>query len=62
MFRDWIQDLIIKGKLLLKKPHATMMIDTDHFPKALINMINLSWVEKMKARATWEVKGERNHS
>ena len=33
-FRDWIQDLIVKGKLLLEKPHANMMIDTDPFPES----------------------------
>ncbi|XP_048429796.1 uncharacterized protein LOC125472423 [Pyrus x bretschneideri] len=56
--RDWIQDLIVKGKLLLKKPQANMMIDTDPFPEALINMINLNWAENGKGKATWEVKAE----
>ncbi|KAM1325611.1 hypothetical protein ACFX2H_046291 [Malus domestica] len=58
-FRDWIQDLIVKGKLLLKKPQTNMMINIDHFPKTPINMINLGWAEKGKAKVTWEVKGER---
>lgn len=39
-----------------------MMIDTDPFPKATINMINLNWVEKGKAKTTWEVKGERKQA
>ncbi|CAN6691558.1 unnamed protein product [Malus baccata var. baccata] len=43
----------------LEKPQANMMIDTDSFPKALINMINLNWVEKGKGEATWDEKGER---
>ncbi|KAB2595290.1 hypothetical protein D8674_030740 [Pyrus ussuriensis x Pyrus communis] len=55
-FRDWIQDLIVKGKLLLEKPQANIMVDTDHFPE--INMINLTWAEKWKGKATWEVKAE----
>ncbi|KAB2631277.1 S2-RNase [Pyrus ussuriensis x Pyrus communis] len=42
-FKDWIQDLKVKGKLLLEKPQANMMIDTYSFPEALINMINLNW-------------------
>ncbi|KAM1365125.1 hypothetical protein ACFX2F_043588 [Malus domestica] len=58
-FRDWIHDLIVKGKLLLEKPQANMMIDTDPFPEASINMINLNWVEKGKGKTTWEEKGER---
>ncbi|KAM1882244.1 hypothetical protein ACFX13_003759 [Malus domestica] len=33
-FRDWIQDLIVKGKLLLDKPQASMMVDTNPFPEA----------------------------
>ncbi|KAM1293428.1 hypothetical protein ACFX2H_020085 [Malus domestica] len=41
-FRDWIQDLIVKGKLLLEKSQANMMIDTDPFLEAPINMINLN--------------------
>ncbi|CAN6726044.1 unnamed protein product [Malus baccata var. baccata] len=45
-FRDWIQDLIVKGKLLLDKPQASMMVDTNPFPEAPINMINLIWVGK----------------
>ncbi|XP_070672383.1 uncharacterized protein [Malus domestica] len=45
-FRDWIQDFIVKGKLLLDKPQASMMVDTNPFPEAPINMINLIWVEK----------------
>ncbi|KAM1655217.1 hypothetical protein ACFX2K_007508 [Malus domestica] len=40
-FRDWIQDLIVKGKLLLDKPQAGMMVDTNLFPEAPISMINL---------------------
>ncbi|KAM2117324.1 hypothetical protein ACFX1R_010888 [Malus domestica] len=40
-FRDWIQDLIVKGKLLLDSPQASMMVDTNPFPEAPINMINL---------------------
>nr|XP_017187786.1 uncharacterized protein LOC108173374 [Malus domestica] len=56
-FRDRIQDLIVEGKLLLEKPQANMMVDTEHFPK--INMINLTWAEKGKGKATWEVKAEK---
>ncbi|KAB2620592.1 receptor-like protein 12 [Pyrus ussuriensis x Pyrus communis] len=55
--KDWIQDLIVKGKLLLEKPQANIIVDTDHFPE--INMINLTWAEKWKGKATWEVKAER---
>ncbi|CAN6687240.1 unnamed protein product [Malus baccata var. baccata] len=40
-FRDWVQDLIVKGKLLLDSPQASMMVDTNPFPEAPINMINL---------------------
>ncbi|CAN6687826.1 unnamed protein product [Malus baccata var. baccata] len=40
-FRDWIQDLIVKGKLLHDKPQASMMVDTNRFPKAPINAIHL---------------------
>ncbi|CAN6677334.1 unnamed protein product [Malus baccata var. baccata] len=45
-FRDWIQDLIVKGKLLLDKPQACMKIDTNPFPEVPINTINLIWVGK----------------
>ncbi|TQD70578.1 hypothetical protein C1H46_043887 [Malus baccata] len=45
-FKDWIQDLIVKGKLLLEKPQANMMTGTYPFPEAPINMINLNWVKK----------------
>ncbi|KAM1560789.1 hypothetical protein ACFX1Z_003997 [Malus domestica] len=41
-FRDWIQDLIVKGKLLLDKPQASMMVDTNPFPEAHINTIHLA--------------------
>ncbi|XP_050155377.1 uncharacterized protein LOC126629387 [Malus sylvestris] len=58
-FRDWIQDLIVKGKLLLEKLQANMMVDTNPFLEAPINMINLTWAEKGKGKATWEVKVER---
>ncbi|CAN6713704.1 unnamed protein product [Malus baccata var. baccata] len=40
-FRDWVQDLIVKGKLLLDSPQASMMVDTNPFPEAHINMISL---------------------
>ncbi|KAM2833165.1 hypothetical protein COP1_033027 [Malus domestica] len=40
-FRDWIQDLIVKGKLLLDKPQASIMVDTNPFSEAPINAINL---------------------
>ncbi|CAN6712993.1 unnamed protein product [Malus baccata var. baccata] len=40
-FRDWVQDLIVKGKLLLDKPQASMMVDTNPFPEAPINAIHL---------------------
>ncbi|KAM1777274.1 hypothetical protein ACFX11_043959 [Malus domestica] len=48
-FRDWIQDLIMKGKLLLDKPQTIMMVDTNPFPNAPINTINLVWVEKLRS-------------
>ncbi|CAN6681238.1 unnamed protein product [Malus baccata var. baccata] len=44
-FRDWVQDLIVKGKLLLDSPQASMMVDTNPFPEAPINMINLIFKE-----------------
>ncbi|KAM2011898.1 hypothetical protein ACFX1T_023815 [Malus domestica] len=40
-FIDWVQDLIVKGKLLLDKPQASMMVDTNPFPEAPINAIHL---------------------
>ncbi|KAM1375247.1 hypothetical protein ACFX2I_025704 [Malus domestica] len=40
-FRDWVQDLIVKGKLLLDSPQASMMVDTNPFPEAPISMIDL---------------------
>ncbi|CAN6687450.1 unnamed protein product [Malus baccata var. baccata] len=46
LFREWIQDLIVKGKMLLDKPQASMMVDTNPFPEAPINTINLIWVGK----------------
>ncbi|CAN6711400.1 unnamed protein product [Malus baccata var. baccata] len=42
-FRDWIQDLMVKGKLLLEKPQTNMMINTDPFPEAPINVISFTW-------------------
>ena len=51
-FRDWIQDLIVKGKLLLEKPQANMMIDTDPFPEAPINMVQFK---------VGRYKGKGNH-
>ncbi|KAB2636835.1 S2-RNase [Pyrus ussuriensis x Pyrus communis] len=53
-FRDWIHDLMVKGKVLLEKPHANMMIDTYPFPETPTNMINQSWAKKGKGKATWE--------
>ncbi|KAM2202914.1 hypothetical protein ACFX1R_002567 [Malus domestica] len=44
-FRDWVQDLIVKGKLLLDSPQASMMVDTNPFPEAPINVINLVFKE-----------------
>ncbi|CAN6679137.1 unnamed protein product [Malus baccata var. baccata] len=44
-FRDWVQDLIVKGKLLLDSPQASMMVDTNPFPEAPINVINLVFEE-----------------
>ncbi|KAB2625546.1 receptor-like protein 12 [Pyrus ussuriensis x Pyrus communis] len=49
---------VMKGKLLLEKPQANMMIDIYPFTKAPINMINLTWAEKRKGKVTWEVKVE----
>ncbi|KAB2617251.1 S2-RNase [Pyrus ussuriensis x Pyrus communis] len=34
---------IANCKLLLEKPQANMMVDTNPFPEALINMINFNW-------------------
>ncbi|XP_070664608.1 uncharacterized protein [Malus domestica] len=44
-FRDWVQDLIVKGKLLLDSPQASMMVDTNPFPEAPISMIDLVFKE-----------------
>ncbi|KAM2577748.1 hypothetical protein TB2_003382 [Malus domestica] len=49
----------MKGKFLLEKLHANMMIDTDPFLEAPINMINLTWAEKGKGKSTWEVKAKQ---
>ncbi|KAM1624476.1 hypothetical protein ACFX2K_022653 [Malus domestica] len=56
-FRDWIQDLIVKGKLLLDLPQASMMVDTNPFPKAPINMINLILQE---AGSPFGIAGKEN--
>ncbi|KAM2230780.1 hypothetical protein ACFXTH_014954 [Malus domestica] len=45
--------------MLLEKPQANMMVDTDPLLEVPINMINLTWAEKGKGQATWEVKAER---
>ncbi|KAM1175585.1 hypothetical protein ACFX19_028567 [Malus domestica] len=58
-FRDWIQDLIVKGKLLLDKPQASMMVDTNPFPEASINTINLIWVGKPRSSFVARKKGDR---
>ncbi|KAM1204068.1 hypothetical protein ACFX2J_019804 [Malus domestica] len=44
-FRDWVQYLIVKGKLLLDSPQTSMMVDTNPFPEAPISMINLIFKE-----------------
>ncbi|KAM1207380.1 hypothetical protein ACFX14_008110 [Malus domestica] len=44
-FRDWVQDLIVKGKLLLDSPQASMLVDTNPFPEAPISMIDLVFKE-----------------
>ncbi|XP_070677872.1 uncharacterized protein [Malus domestica] len=59
-FRDWIQDLIVKGKLLLDKPQASMIVDTNLFPEAPINTINLIWVEKPGSSFITKEKGDRS--
>ncbi|KAB2625793.1 hypothetical protein D8674_017453 [Pyrus ussuriensis x Pyrus communis] len=59
-FRDWIQVLIVKGKLLFEKPQANMMINTDPFPEAPINMINLNWVERGQGKVTLDERGEKS--
>ena len=53
-----MQDLIVKGKLLLEKPQANMMINTDPFPEAPINMIDLMWADIKERGTTWEIKVE----
>ncbi|CAN6716684.1 unnamed protein product [Malus baccata var. baccata] len=60
-FRDWIQDLIVKGKLLLDKPQTSMMVDTNPFPEAPINTINLIWVKKPGSSFIAEEKGDISH-
>ncbi|CAN6716135.1 unnamed protein product [Malus baccata var. baccata] len=55
-FRDWIQDLMVKGKWLLEKPQTNMTIDTDPFLETPINMISLTWARKEKKNAIWEIK------
>ncbi|KAM1803927.1 hypothetical protein ACFX1R_031490 [Malus domestica] len=60
-FRDWVQDLIVKGKLLLDKPQASMMVDTNPFPEAPINTINLIWVEKSGSSFIAKEEGDRSH-
>ncbi|KAM2067447.1 hypothetical protein ACFX1T_043781 [Malus domestica] len=60
-FKDWIQDLIVKGKLLLDKPQTSMMVDTNPFPKAPINTINLVWVEKLGSSFVTKEEGNRSH-
>ncbi|CAN6716485.1 unnamed protein product [Malus baccata var. baccata] len=52
-FRDWIQDLIVKGKLLLNKPQASMT-------EASINTINLIWVEKPGSSFITKEEGDRS--
>ncbi|CAN6710577.1 unnamed protein product [Malus baccata var. baccata] len=59
-FRDWIQDLIVKGKLFLDKPQAGMIIDTNPFPEAPINMVNLIWVEKPGSSFVAKEEGDRS--
>ncbi|KAM2421462.1 hypothetical protein ACFXTH_027787 [Malus domestica] len=61
-FRDWIQDFIVKGKLLLEKPKVNMIVDTYPFPEAPINMIKLNWVERGKGRAIMDEIGERRQA
>ncbi|CAN6679928.1 unnamed protein product [Malus baccata var. baccata] len=60
-FRDWIQDLIVKGKLLLDKPQTTMLVDTNPFPEAPINTINLVWVGKLGLSFVKKEEGNRSH-
>ncbi|KAM2357068.1 hypothetical protein ACFX1X_006076 [Malus domestica] len=60
-FRDWIQDLIVKGKLLLDKPQTNMLVDTNPFPEALINTINLVWVGKLGLSFIEKEEGNRSY-
>ncbi|KAM2507671.1 hypothetical protein ACFX1W_029966 [Malus domestica] len=46
-------------KWLLKELQANVMVNANSFLQAPINMINLTWKEKGKEKATWEVKAER---
>nr|XP_028952689.1 uncharacterized protein LOC114822480 [Malus domestica] len=59
-FRDWIQDFIVKGKLLLDKPQASMIVDTNPFPEASINMVNLILVEKPGSSFVIKEEGDRS--
>ncbi|KAB2626103.1 receptor-like protein 12 [Pyrus ussuriensis x Pyrus communis] len=47
-------------KRLPKEPQANVTIDADSFLQTPINMINLTWAEKGKKKATWEVKVEKH--
>ncbi|KAM1001071.1 hypothetical protein ACFX2I_007640 [Malus domestica] len=58
-FIDWIHDLIVKGKLLLDKPQACMMVDTNPFPEAPINTINVIWVGKPGSSFVARKEGDR---
>ena len=44
-----------KTKWSLKELQAS----STHFRQVLVNMINLTWADKGKGKATWEVKAER---
>ncbi|XP_070668944.1 uncharacterized protein [Malus domestica] len=60
-FRYWIQDLIVKGKLLLDKPQTSMLVDTNPFLEAPINTINLVWVGKLGLSFVKKEEGNRSH-
>ena len=52
----------LKNKQLLEESQADITNNASPFIQAPVNMINLTWAEKGKGRATWEVKAERRPS
>ena len=48
-----------KIKQLLEESQADIMVNASPFIHAPVNMINLTWEEKGKGKAIWEVKAEK---